>query len=144
MKKQLFVALTLAGTFCSTAFPQTQQLTNAASSKYSRYKQIDFNWSYTPNLPACSSSTTACLVGFTLKDTTSGSTIATPSALGPTTLSYSYFPAGGVQYGVHSFLLIANGFNETGAPIVSAGAKVTVTVAIPSLNAPTKLVEALQ
>ncbi|MGC1297965.1 MAG: hypothetical protein WA869_23280 [Alloacidobacterium sp.] len=83
-------------------------------------------------------------MGFTLKDTTSGTTLVTPSTLGPTTLSYSYFPAGGVQYGVHKFLLTANGYDETGAPTVSAGATVTVTVAVPSLVAPTKLVGAMQ
>lgn len=137
MKKQLFVALTLVAISCSAAFPQT-------SSKYSAYKQIDFNWSYTPNLPACTTSAKACFMGFTLKDTTSGGTIATPSKLGPNTLSYAYFPAGGVQYGVHSFLLTANGYDETGAPTVSTGAKVTVTVAVPTLDAPTKLVGALQ
>jgi hypothetical protein len=137
MKKQLFVALTLVAIFCSAAFPQT-------TSKYSPYKQIDFNWSYTPNLPACTSTAKACFMGFTLKDTTSGTTLVTPSTLGPTTLSYSYFPAGGVQYGVHKFLLTANGYDETGAPTVSAGATVTVTVAVPSLVAPTKLVGAMQ
>jgi|SRR5215467_7783136 len=134
MKKQLFVTLTSAAAFCSTAFSQTQ---------YSKYKQIDFNWAYTANLPACSSSTTSCFAGFTLKDTTSGSTLFTPSTLGPHTLSLAYFPKGGVQYGVHKFALIANGYDAAGAPMVSTAA--TVTVNVPAgLNAPTSLVQAMQ
>jgi hypothetical protein len=134
MKKQLFALILVA--VSSAAFPQ--------SSKYSSYKQIDFNWSYTANLPACSGSTTACFLGFTLKDTTSGHTLVTPSTLGPNTLSYAYFPSGGVQYGVHSFALVANGFNENGAPITSTAATVTVTVPVSSISAPSKLVQAVQ
>lgn len=144
MKKQLFVALILAGALCTTAFPQTNQLTSAATGKYSSYKQIDFNWSYTPNLPACSGSTRACYIGFTLKDTTSGSTLVTPNTLGPHVLSYVYLPNGGVQYGVHSFSLVANGYDATGKPLVSPAATVTVTVNVPSLAGPAGLKQALQ
>ena len=144
MKTKLFIALTLAATFCSTAFSQTNNLTNATTSKYSPYKQIDFNWSYSPNLPACSSLTIACYVGFTLKDTSSGGTIATPSTLGPNTRSFAYFPNGGVQYGVHVFSLVANAYNAKGQPLVSTPATITVTVNVSNVNPPTKLVQAMQ
>jgi hypothetical protein len=141
MRKQLFAALTVAAGFCSTAFLQT---TNASKAQESPYTQIHFNWAYTPNLPACSKSTIACHLGFTLKDTTSGSTIVTPSTLGPTALSYVYLPKGGVQYGVHSFSLVANGYDEKGVAVQSTAATVTVTVQVPSVNPPTGLVEALK
>ena len=128
MKTKLFIALTLAATFCSTAFSQTNNLTNATTSKYSPYKQIDFNWSYSPNFSACSNSIISCNVGFTLKDTSSGATIATPNRLGPDTRSFAYFPGGGVQYGVHVFSLVANVYDANGDPLESKAATITVTV----------------
>ncbi len=105
----------------------------------SQYTQIDFNWAYTGNAPACGTSLTNCLSGFTLTDTTLGAVVATPSTLGPTSLSYNYVPTVGVPYGTSAFSLVANGYDGSGNPLTSPAATVSVVVNVTSLNAPTNL-----
>jgi hypothetical protein len=105
----------------------------------SPFTQIDFNWSYAPNAPACGLTAEDCFVGFTLTDTTDGVVLATPSTLGPRTLSYAYSPRGGVPYGNFTFSLVANGYDGKGKPMVSAPATVSLSVPLASLSAPTAL-----
>jgi hypothetical protein len=110
----------------------------------SQYTQIDFDWAYTANIPACGTTLTNCYSGFTLTDTTLGTAIATPSTLGPTALSYAYLPAGGVPYGTSAFSLVANGYDGNGNALTSTAVTVSVVVSVTSLNAPTGLVGTLQ
>lgn len=110
----------------------------------SPYTQIDFNWSYTPNVPACGTTLTNCYSGFTLVDTTTSVTVANPSTLGPTSLSYAYVPSGGVPYGTSAFSLVANGYDNSGNALTSTAATVSVTVSVTSLNGPTGLTGKLQ
>jgi len=111
----------------------------AAVGTTSLYTQIAFDWQYTPNIPACGSSLTNCYSGFTLTNTTLGTVIATPSTLGPITLSYAYLPVGGVPYGTSAFSLVANGYDGSGNPLTSPPATASVVVNVTSLNAPTNL-----
>lgn len=100
----------------------------------------DFNWSFTPNLPACVSTDTACYDGFILTNTTSGAVVGTPAQIVPGVLSYSYSPAGGIPYGTTSFSMVAHGFDANGVSIVSTTpATVSVTVNVTSLNSVTGL-----
>jgi hypothetical protein len=108
------------------------------------FAQIDFNWGYSPNLPACAGRTEACHTGFTMTNTTTNTVVATPSTLGPAALSFNYLPAGGVPFGTFVYSLVANGFNETGTPITSTPATVTVVIPVTSLNGPTGLTGKLQ
>jgi len=110
-----------------------------ATSNASQYTQIDFNWLYTPNAPACGTSLTNCISGFTLTDTTLGSVIATPSTLGPTALSFAYLPSGGVPFGTSAFSLVANGYDGSGNALTSTPATVSVVVNLTTLNGPTNL-----
>jgi hypothetical protein len=98
----------------------------ATPRQYTQYTQIDFNWAYTPNIPACGTTLTNCYSGFTLTDTTLGTAIATPSTLGPTALTYVYLPPGGVPYGTSAFSLVANGYDGIGNPLTSTAATVNV------------------
>jgi hypothetical protein len=112
------------------------QLATGASSQYT---QIDFSWDYMPNMPACGTALTNCYLGFTLIDSTMGIVIATPSTLGPTALSYSYLPPGGVPFGTSVFSLMVNGYDNNGNSLESVPAMVSVVVNITSLNGPTNL-----
>jgi hypothetical protein len=105
----------------------------------SQYTQIDFNWAYTANVPACGASLTNCVSGFTLTDTTLGTVVATPSTLGPTALSFAYQPAGGIPFGTSAFSLVANGYDSNGKALTSTAASVSVVVNVTALNSPTNL-----
>jgi hypothetical protein len=105
----------------------------------SQYSQIDFNWVYTPNVPACGASLTNCVAGFTLTDTTLGTVVATPTTLGPTSLSYAYIPSGGIPFGTSAFTLVANGYDGSGNALTSTPATVSVVVSVTTLNGPTGL-----
>jgi len=115
-----------------------------ATASGSQYTQIDFNWAYTANAPTCGASLTNCFSGFTLTDTTLGAVIATPSTIGPTSLSYAYVPSGGVPFGTSAFSLVANGYNGSGSPATSTPVTVSVVVNVTTLNAPTNLTGAPQ
>jgi len=122
---------------------------NSASSQFvtdavSKYTQIYFNWEYSPNVPACEAILMNCYSGFTLTNTTTGEVIATPSTLGPTVLSYSYMPPGGVPYGVTAFSLVAIGYNGRGGRLTSDPATVSVVNNVTSLNSPINLLGRLQ
>jgi hypothetical protein len=110
----------------------------------SKHKQIDFNWTYTPNLPVCTSVLVACYSGFTMKDTGDGHELAGPSVIRPTARSWAYFPSGGVRYGSHTFALVANAYDENGQPVASAPVTVTINVATPAPSGPASLTAALQ
>jgi hypothetical protein len=49
-----------------------------------------------------------------------------------------------VPFGTFVYSLVANGFDETGTPITSTPATVTVVIHVTSLNGPTGLTEKLQ
>lgn len=115
-------------------------LSFSASAQVSRYTQIDFNWSYTPNLPACSTTLKSCFSGFAISDLLSGHVIGTFST---SLRSWTYIPAGGVQYGKHIFSLVAEGYDVNGAHVQSAPAQVIVDVT-PPLSTPTALTGVLQ
>jgi hypothetical protein len=104
--------------------------------------QIVFTWAYTANVPACPASGTPvnCQSGFTLTDTTTNTTIAAPAVLGPTALTHTYTPSGGLFYGTHTFSLVANGYDGNGAALVSSAITASVTNSVTSLNGPTNLV----
>jgi hypothetical protein len=124
--------------------PRNNAAAPLATAAGSQYTQIDFNWDYTPNVPACGTSLTNCVSGFTLTDTTMGAVVAAPSVLGPSSLSYAYMPSGGVPYGTLVFSLVANGFDGLGNPLSSSPATVSVVVNVTSLNGPTNLTGKLQ
>ena len=101
--------------------------------------EIDFTWSYEPNLPACTAARTKCYDGFTLTYADTNLVIATQSTLDPAARSYNWVPNGGVPYGSMDFLLVANGYDEFGDPVASVPAKATVRNDVTSLAAPTVL-----
>jgi hypothetical protein len=101
--------------------------------------EIDFTWSYTPNLPACRTTLQSCYDGFTLTYTTTSAIIATQSTLDPAARSYSWVPAGGVPYGSLHFTLATNGYDEYGDPVMSPPAEVVIQNDVTSLAAPTVL-----
>lgn len=107
----------------------------AARAQVSSYTQIDFNWSYTPNLPVCSTTNVSCFAGFTVTDLLSGHVVGTISTAAR---SWTYMPAGGVQYGKHRFTLVATGYDVNGNKVESAPATVVVDVEPPP-RAPTML-----
>lgn len=119
-------------------------VTALGTSTASKYTQIDFNWEYIPNIPACEAASMNCYSGFTLTNMRTGEVIATPSTLGPKALSYSYTPAGGVPYGANTFSLVANGYTGRGGALSSDPATVSVVVNVTSLNGPTNLLGKLQ
>jgi hypothetical protein len=85
------------------------------------------------------STNTACYDGFILTNTTTGAVVGTAAQIGPSVLSYTYTPAGGIPYGTANFSLVAHGFDESGAAVVSAPATVAVTVKVTTLAGPTNL-----
>jgi hypothetical protein len=101
---------------------------------------IAFNWQYTANAPTCGSTLANCYSGFTLTrtDVTPNVTIATPSTLGPTALSYTWTPAT-LPVGTLTFSLVANGYNTSGGALTSAPATASVTNGLTTLNPPTGL-----
>ena len=111
-----------------------------ARAQVSPYKQIDFNWRYTPNLPVCGATLVACFAGFSMTDLISGHVVATL----PTSLrSWNYIPGGGVQYGKHTFNLVAEGYDGSGNLVKSAAAVVVVDV-FPPPSTPSGLTGVLQ
>lgn len=114
-------------------------VSSAASGTATPYTQIDFNWTYVANLPACAGSLTACYDGFVLTNTTTNQTIADPSAIGPAAQSYNWVPAVGVPYGNLTFSLAAHGYDENGNVVLSTPDTVVVDVKVTSLNGPTGL-----
>lgn len=124
------------------SIPAAAQIENDAV--HSHYKQIDFNWSYTTDWPVCSTTLVSCYTGFTMSDTGTGHVLAGPSVIGPTTLSWAYFPKGGVQYGSHTFALVANGYDQNGQAVTSTPATVTINVVATKLSTPVSLRGVLQ
>jgi hypothetical protein len=116
----------------------------SGQAQMSRYKQIDFNWTYKPNLPACTRKLISCYSGFTLTWNVAGWVLATPSVLTPTVRSYAYFPPDGVPYGYHTFALVTNGYDENGQAVESAPATVTLEVKTPPPSSPTALTGVFQ
>lgn len=110
------------------------------AAQVSPYKQISFNWDYAPNLPVCGSALISCFAGFQMSDLLSGHTIVT---LPPSARSWVFVPNGGVQYGKHTFLLVALGYDVTGLPVQSAPASVIVDVTPPPTT-PTALIDTVQ
>jgi hypothetical protein len=104
------------------------------------YTSINFTWQYLSTVPpACTSNGILqnCYSGFTITDTTMGTVLATPSTLGPSTLSFLWTPSGGLYYGTRTFSIVTNGFDGDGNPITSSPATTSVTNSVTSLNAPT-------
>lgn len=118
-------------------------VTASAFAQVSPYKQIDFNWNYTPNLPVCTTQLAACHLGFTIKDITSGHVLVGPNVLTRSVRSWAYFPGGGVQYGTHVFELVANAYTASGQPVDSTPARVTIVVGAPP-SSPTAFKGAVQ
>jgi hypothetical protein len=98
--------------------------------------EIDFNWSFTPTLPACTTVLKSCYEGFTLTLVNTGTVVATPSALGPAALSYQWVPPGGVPYGALTFTLVTNGYDASGDPTISVPTSVTIKNDVTSLAPP--------
>lgn len=101
--------------------------------------EIDFTWSYKPNLPACADTRKKCYDGFTLTYVATGTVIASQSTLDPATVSYNWAPKGGVPYGSLHFTLVANGYDEFGNPVASSPAEAVIQNDVTSLAAPTVL-----
>ena len=98
--------------------------------------EIDFHWSFTPTLPACTTVLKNCYEGFTLTFVNTGTLIATPSTLGPATLSYQWVPPGGVPYGALIFTLVTNGYDAAGNSTISVPTSVTIKNDVTSLAPP--------
>jgi hypothetical protein len=154
--KKIFIVLALLA--ASLSFPTGVQAQKSTSSKTvsSAFSTrlttmvaggpatgITFTWNYVANAPACGG-TANCQSGFTIVDTTAGTTIATPAVLGPTALSFTYTPSGGLYFGTHTFSIVANGFNSAGSAITSVATTTSVTNGITSLNGPTNLIGTIQ
>jgi hypothetical protein len=101
--------------------------------------EVDFTWSYTPTLPACTTVPKSCYDGFTMTYADTGNVIATPSTLGPAALSYNWVPTSGVPYGSLNFTLVANGYDDSGNALASEPATVTIKNDVTSLAAPMAL-----
>ena len=98
--------------------------------------EIDFKWSFTPTLPACTTILKSCYDGFTLTFVNTDTVIATPSALGPAALDYQWVPPGGVPYGTLIFTLVTNGYDASGDATISQPASVTIKNDVTSLAPP--------
>jgi hypothetical protein len=84
-------------------------------------------------LPVCpATSPKACASGFTLS--MDGTQIAGPSSIGPTVTTYTQTPLPAV--GSHSYSIVMNGFDATGAAIQSTAATATVNVPAPVVIPP--------
>ena len=101
--------------------------------------EIDFTWSYKPNLPACADTRKNCYDGFTLTYVATGTVIASQSTLDPAAQSYNWAPKGGVPYGSLHFTLVTNGYDEFGNPVASSPAEAVIQNDVTSLAAPTVL-----
>lgn len=111
------------------------------AAQVSQYKQISFNWDYAANLPVCGTALISCFAGFQMSDLLSGHVLIT---LPPSARSWVFVPGGGgVQYGKHTFVLVALGYDVTGLPVQSAPATVIVDV-VPPPTAPTALIDTVQ
>ena len=110
-----------------------------AQSAHAPATEVDFTWSYQPNLPVCTAARTKCYDGFTLTFANTNRVLATQSTLDPAARSYNWVPAGGVPYGSLDFLLVTNGYDESGTPVASVPAEVIVRNDVTSLAAPTVL-----
>jgi hypothetical protein len=125
-----FVSATLIHS--ATARPQDQTGQTPAT-------EIEFTWSYTPNLPACTTTYIRCYDGFIITLINTDAVIASPYTLDPAALSYDWSPPAGVPYGSLSFAVVTNGYDENGHQITSAPATVTVKNDVTSLAPPTGL-----
>jgi hypothetical protein len=107
---------------------------------------IAFNWSYTANAPACTTSNKNCQSGFTLTrtDVTPNVVIGTPSSIAASSTSFTWTPTGGLPFGTMTFSLVANGFDLNGNALTSTAATTSVTNGLSTLNAPTGLTGSVQ
>jgi hypothetical protein len=107
---------------------------------------IAFNWVYTPNAPACTTTLKNCQSGFTLTrtDVTPNVVIGSPSAITASMLSYTWTPTGGLPFGTMTFSLVANGYDLNGNALVSTATTTSVTNGLSTLNAPTGLTGSIQ
>jgi len=101
--------------------------------------EIDFTWSYEPNLPACKATLKSCYDGFTLTFVDMNTVIASQSTLDPAARTYNWAPKDGVPYGSLHFQLVANGYDEFGNPAASSPAEAIVRNDVTTLAAPTVL-----
>jgi hypothetical protein len=140
MKRLLYFPLVLA--LCTMpSFSQHTKAKLVVAPNATTPTGIDFNWAYSPNVPACSGTNANCYSGFTLTrtDVTPNVVLATPTTLGPTALSYTYAPGGNLPYANYAFSLVANGYNSSGGALTSAADTVTVIYGVTTLNGPTNL-----
>jgi hypothetical protein len=101
------------------------QVTDAAAK--SKYTEIAFDWSYTPNLPICGKTLKSCFVGFTIHNMLNDAITTLPASA----RSWNYFPKDGVQYGKHTFHLYALGYDVNGAEVHSTAAQIVINVVPP-------------
>lgn len=97
-----------------------------------QYTQIDFNWSYSPNLNTCVQGTTfkSCWSGFKMWDELSKSDV--PLTTLPTSArSYTLINPSGIVLGTHVFDLVAFGYDVNGSYFQSSAAKLTLNVTPP-------------
>lgn len=99
---------------------------------------IAFSWTYSAQsgVAACptTGTPTTCVSGFTITDTTAGTTVATPSTINSTTTSYTYTPSAGLYFGTHTFSIVVNGFDNNGNALTSAAVTTTVSNNLTTLN----------
>jgi hypothetical protein len=93
---------------------------------------VVFTWGNgNPSIADCSATvTSSCLVGYTLTDTTFSPGSVISSAILATALTYTESPLPSV--GSHTYSLVATGKDQSGNPVSSTPA--TVTVAVPSIT----------
>jgi len=106
-----------------------------AGAQVSPYTHINFNWTYTPNLPACGSSLKSCFSGFIMKDIVTNQVVAT---IAGSARSWVYTPTGGVLYATYQFNLYATGYDANGVAVHSDPDMVSIPVVAPPA-APTGL-----
>jgi hypothetical protein len=105
----------------------------------SPYKEIAFDWRYTPNLPICGKTLKSCFAGFTIHNLLNDAIITLPASA----RSWNFFPPDGVRYGKHIFHLYALAYDVNGAEVHSTPAQVVIDV-VPPPSAATTFTGVLQ
>jgi hypothetical protein len=148
-KKLLIIALGVLFPLCAAAQKRAVHAVAVRSATTAAGPNVSIvsTWQYTPLplVPACpaNGTPTACYNGFagtvTLPD---GST--QQWTVGSSTLTDTWTPAGGLEFGTFTVSVVTTGFDDQGNPIQSPPVIGTVVNHLTALNAPTNLTATVQ
>jgi hypothetical protein len=149
----LMCALALASPAQTKTAPKSKIVFRAAATTGTTPVGIQYTWTPGVNAaPTCPLNGTLanCILGQQLTITRPDTSVlvipagSSAGTISPSAVSYLWQPGGSLPYGTYKASLVAVGYNDAGAEIMSTAATATTLNGLTSLNPPTGLVGTAQ